>query len=199
MFKLVQYFKDFNDFQDVYHRINSMLWSQYGRGKISKEVVKYDRFSRTLEKAGCNDKNLSRLIADEYVARSPCKTFLIPGAMEIIQSLSGSYKMYIITNGFNEVQFKKINLSGLSPYFKNIFTSEDAGFQKPDAGFFQFVFSHPDINPGDSLVIGDNLITDISGAKEYGVDTVFFNPANDKDKIGASYVISKLEELLPLL
>jgi putative hydrolase of the HAD superfamily len=199
MYNLVQFFKDFDDFQDAYHRINSMLWSQYGRGKISKETVKYGRFSRCLENAGCKDKDLAKSIADEYVARSPCKTFLIPGAMATIQSLSGLYNMHIITNGFNEVQFKKINLSGLSPYFSNIFTSENAGFQKPDAGFFQFVFSHSNISRHNSLVIGDNLITDIGGAKEYGIDTVFFNPSDNKDYIGASFVISKIEELLSLL
>ena len=66
---------------------------------------------------------------------SPCKTFLMDGVMEVLEALAGKYKMFIITNGFIEVQYKKIKLSGLSPFFERIFISEEIGYQKPEAGF----------------------------------------------------------------
>lgn len=197
--KLDRYFENLDEFMDIYHRINSMLWSQYGKGKISKNIVKYHRFIHSLKEGGCNDRELANLLAEEYVERSPCKTFLINGAMELVQSLHGSYNLHIITNGFNEVQFKKVNLSGLGPYFENIFTSEDAGYQKPDAGFFHYLFYERQINPDNSLVIGDNLKTDIRGAKDAGIDSVFYNPDRQNDTIGASYNIENLVELLSFL
>jgi len=198
-YSLDGYFESFDEFNKIYHGINSMLWSQYGRGKISKETVKYGRFSRCLEKKSCYNKELARNLAEEYVKLSPCKTHLVEGAIEILEGLTGSYRMHIITNGFNEVQYKKIQLSGLMPFFEKVFTSEDAGYQKPDQGFFQFVFESNGLSPATSLVIGDNLITDIGGARDFGIDTVFYNPGGDRDFIGASYMISNMNELLPIL
>jgi len=198
-FELNRYFQSLNEFLDIYHRINNMLWSQYGKGKISKNIVKYHRFIHSLREGGCDDNNFANLLAEEYVKRSPCKTFLIDGAMEVVQSLKGSYNMHIITNGFSEVQFKKIINSGLLPDVDSIYTSEDAGYQKPDAGFFQYVFTNNQIRPNNSLVIGDNLKTDILGAKDVGIDTVFFNPDNKKDSIGATYVVGNLIEIMSLL
>lgn len=198
-FNLGNYFQNLEVFLDKYHRINSMLWDLYGRGKISKNVVKYDRFSKTLSDAGNTDKNLANQLADEYVAKSPCKTHLINGSLEVLQSLRANYKMFIITNGFTEVQYKKINLSGLGPFFDKVFTSEDAGFQKPDPGFFEFAFTYSGLNKSNSLVIGDNLITDIGGAVSFGIDTVFYNPDYKKDFIGSTYIISQMGELLSIL
>ena len=196
---LREYFADFEQFMDEYHKINAALWDQYGRGRVSKSFVKYERFIRTLGNAGCGNDDLGRHMADEYVRISPCKTFLIDGAMEVLQALAGRYKMYIITNGFVEVQYKKIKFSGLSPFFNRIFISEEIGYQKPEAGFFQFVFQNDGLKTAESLVIGDNLKTDIAGAKDYGIDTVFFNPDFAKDFIGATYQIHKLRELLGIV
>jgi len=199
VYSLDNYFESFPEFLDIYHRVNSMLWSQYGRGKVTKRIVKYERFSLSLSKKSCNDRDLARTLAEEYIRISPCKIHLVNGALEAVQGLSGSYRMHIITNGFNEVQYKKIKFSGLESYFDSVFTSEAAGYQKPDTGFFQYVIENSWIKPGQSLVIGDNLITDIGGARDFGIDTVFYNPKAEKDFIGASYMISDMRELIPLL
>ena len=196
---LSDYFIDFEDFLNKYHKINAILWDQYGKGKVTKSYVKYERFIRCLRNAGCMNDELGKSMAEEYVRISPCKTYLVDGAMEVLEALAGKYRMYIITNGFIEVQYKKIKFSGLSPYFSQVFISEEIGYQKPEAGFFQFVFQNDGIRPDESLVIGDNLHTDIAGAKEYGIDTVFFNPDFEKDFIGATYEINRMPELLGII
>lgn len=193
------YFSRFEDFLAEYHKINAILWDQYGRGKVSKTFVKYERFIRCLREAGCKDDDLGKHMAEEYVRISPCKTHLVDGVKEVLETLAGKYEMYIITNGFIEVQYKKIRLSGLSPYFREIFISEEIGYQKPEAGFFQHIFKSGNLTPRESLVIGDNLKTDIAGARDYGIDTVFFNPDFEKDFIGATYQINKMQELLGIV
>ena len=193
------FFKSFEDFLADYNLVNYRLWDDYGKGMISKDDVKYKRFINCLANAGSDRKDLACQMAEEYVSRSPCKTHLVEGAIELLQALSGKYGMHIITNGFNEVQYKKIRLSGLSPFFDNIFTSEDAGFQKPDEGFFNFVFSSNGMKKEGSLVIGDNIRSDIEGAKNYGLDTIFYNPSGQEDFAGATFMVSHLDEIQGLL
>jgi putative hydrolase of the HAD superfamily len=198
-YNLNEYFRDTDEFIVIYNRINHRLWDEYRKGLIGKEDVKYSRFSRTLEIKGVKNNETARGMAEEYVKRSPCKTALVEGAAELIQALFGKYRMHIITNGFNEVQFKKVRLSGLAPYFDNIFTSENAGYQKPDTGFFNYVFGINSLEPSESIVIGDNIQTDIIGAKNFGLDTIFYNPEGENDMAGATHVVSHLSEIQNIL
>ena len=196
---LSEYFTGFENFMHKYHKINATLWNLYGKGKVTKPFVKYERFIRCLRDAGCKNDHLGKFLAEEYVRISPCKTYLVDGVMEVLEVLAGKYDMFIITNGFIEVQYNKIKNSGLSPYFKKVFISEEIGYQKPEAGFFEYIFKYDSLIPEKSLVIGDNLHTDIAGAKDFGIDTVFFNPDFEKDFIGATYEINRMPELLGII
>ena len=56
---------------------------------------------------------------------------LIPGAIEILEYLDNKYNMHIITNGFKEVQKKKLEKSRIIKYFKTITISEEVGYKNP--------------------------------------------------------------------
>ncbi len=196
---LHEIFVSSSEFLAVYHQINGRLWDAYGRGKVSKNKVKYDRFIQTLRVGGSDNLKLAHSLADDYVVRSPQKTHLMPGVRDLIPILCQRYQLHIITNGFNEVQFTKIRNSGLTPFFTQIITSEDAGFQKPAAAYFDYLLAQTGIQVNTSLVIGDNTITDIKGAKDFGFDTVFYNPDRKHDTVGATFEIHHMSELLQII
>ena len=187
-----------DDFLRIYHPINDSLWSAYGQGKITRKEVKYDRFALSLRKVGLVNSELAQYLAEEYVVRSPRKANLMPGALEVLEILSKTGTIIIVTNGFNEVQYRKIELSGLSPFVDKIITSENAGYQKPDSRFFDFLLKETGVQVDRGLMIGDNLITDIQGAKDYGFKTVFYNPLGKDDVVGATFEIERLLDILEL-
>ena len=173
---LKKYFSSFDDFLSVYTPINEGLWLNYRNGNIPKEVVKINRFLDTFRSVGFDDVTMAEMTANEFVALSPLQTQLIPYTIEILDYLLPKYEMHIITNGFVEVQYIKLERSGLRPYFTGIFISEEIGYQKPDSNFFEYAVTNSNACKSECLVIGDNLEVDILGAKNFGLDHVYFNP-----------------------
>ena len=129
-FNLERIFSGFDHFHDTYRRFNRQLWQDYRDGKIEKEALKYVRFHLTLKAFGKNDLDLARKLGESYVNISATQTQLFPHSHEVLSYLKARYPLYIITNGFQEVQLKKISNSGLDKYFDGIITSERAGDRK---------------------------------------------------------------------
>ena len=161
-----------------YTRINDMLWGFYRKNQIKKEVLNIRRFDMTLNEFGVNDLILATHIAEDYVNLSPMKNNLFPEAREALEYLMGSCPLHIITNGFEEVQQKKLDVSDLRKYFTTITTSEEAGVKKPEPWIFELALKKAGAHPGKSLMIGDDLLVDIAGARSMGMDTMFFNPSH---------------------
>ena len=100
---------------------------------------------------------------------------MFDGAHEILAHLQSNYQLHIITNGFNEVQYLKMEKSDLTKYFKTIITSEDAGVKKPNPIIFEYALAQADANSHESIMIGDNWEADIMGAKNAGLDVIYCN------------------------
>ncbi|MBU8892845.1 MAG: YjjG family noncanonical pyrimidine nucleotidase [Bacteroidales bacterium] len=198
-YELEKIFKTFDNFYNSYVKHNDILWGDYREGKIKKSILSYKRFSLTLEEFGVNDEELAKKIALDYITISPTKKQLFPFAHDTLEYLHKKYKLYIITNGFNEVQFTKLKTSNLDKYFLKVFTSEDAGAQKPNPIIFQHALKNVNANKKDSIMIGDDLQVDILGAKDFGLDQVFFNPENLKHSENITHEINSLKELQEIL
>lgn len=186
-------------FINEYYVINDVLWEEYRQGKIDKELLRFERFKRALDKYEIFDRKLIEDFGNDYVYLSPLKTNLLPHTEEILDYLRSKYVLHIITNGFEEVQHIKLKNSGIDHYFSEIITSERAGYKKPDKRIFDFSVSLADTHVEKSIMIGDSLDADILGAKNAGMHQVFFNPNKEEHSEDITHEISSLKELKKLL
>ena len=164
------------DFFEAYTIHNTRLWGLYRESLISKDELKDTRFLITLQEFGIDDKKLASILSDEYTYRSPRKGILFPGTIETLDELKNRFQLHIITNGFEEIQHVKLEFAGLTKYFANLITSEQAESKKPDAGIFNYALEMAGATAEESLMIGDDLDVDIIGAREIGMDTILFDP-----------------------
>ncbi|MEI6815024.1 MAG: YjjG family noncanonical pyrimidine nucleotidase [Bacteroidota bacterium] len=186
-------------FIKTYLNRNEMMWEQYRFGKIDKETLRNKRFDYTFYDLEIDNEILARNLSDEYVLRSPYKTNLFPGTHEALSYLKEKYILHIITNGFKETQFIKMNSTNLTDYFSEIILSEDTGFKKPDPRIFFHSLEKADAKVEESLMVGDNLEADIAGARSAGMDQVYFNPKRVPHQQETTYEIHSLMELLEFL
>ena len=178
-FHLSEHFDDAQTFYDAYWKTNIELWAQYSKGEIQRHFLIVERFRRPLS-LGRGLENVSEErcleISDKFLELCSVKPGLVQGARELMDYLlSQGYRLHLCSNGFHEVQFKKLNACGLSGYFDNIILSEDAGANKPSRIFFDYAFRETNANPSSTIMIGDNYNTDIIGAMDAGIDTILFN------------------------
>ena len=191
--------KSFELFVETYKRVNKYLWLKYRDGKLTKEELRSRRFDETLAKLGVLNQSLSENISSLYIQNSPKQTKLLPNTKYILDFLKKKYQLHIITNGFKEVQIVKLKNSGIYNYFQNIIISEEIGALKPNKKIFLHAIDLCKSNSQECLMVGDDLISDILGAKQVDVDQVFYNYNNIKVTSKPSYVISDLKELESIL
>ena len=199
MYNLSDIIPDFNKFIDTYVFYNEQLWEKYGKGKIRKDILRTERFRLTLNRFKIKDSALVNRIRDAYMEITPRKSNLVKGAIETLAYLKLKYNLYILTNGFPEVQYTKIKNCGIESFFKKIITSEEAGWHKPDKRIFQYALKCVNAKKDDSLMIGDNLEIDIKGARNFGMDQVFYNVDNIRHKIKVTFEIKEFTELMEIL
>lgn len=171
---------DLNDFLEVYIPQNLAFWKLYREERISKIDLRYQRLKTVFDLLGksVSDDTIN-LLSDEYIANLSSFDNLFPGTIEILEYLKGSYRLHIITNGFQEIQEKKLRNSNIHGYFDKIIDSEMAGVKKPNPIIFELALKTADTIPEKSLMIGDNLEADIQGAQAVGFHTMHFNAHNE--------------------
>ena len=124
----------------------------------------------------------------------------MPHAHEVLQELSGRYNLYILSNGFEELQSRKMHSSGLDKYFKKMVLSDDLGVLKPRPEIFHFALSATQSQLKESLMIGDSWENDIVGAQGVGMHQVYYNVSGKTDlSFKPTYQITDLKELLQIL
>ncbi|HEY9168533.1 MAG TPA: YjjG family noncanonical pyrimidine nucleotidase [Lutibacter sp.] len=176
VFKKHQVKADLQKFLNYYRGINEHYWKLYREEKVTKEELRLGRLKDTFIKIKANfDIQLLESLSVDYIKVLPQHNKLFEGTHEILEHLYVNYKLHIITNGFNEVQYKKINNSGLTKYFDKIITSEDAGVKKPNRIIFDYALELTKAVSEESIMIGDNWEADIMGAKDAGFDVIFCN------------------------
>ena len=182
-------------FISTYQERNIMMWEQYRLGKIDKNTLRNKRFELTFWDMGLDADLVPKELADDYLSITPKKSYLFPHAHEVLSYLQKKYTLHIITNGFEEAQYIKLDTADLSKYFVEIVISEHTGFKKPDISIFNHSAERANATADECLMVGDGLEVDVIGAQNAGWDGVFFNPAGIKHDEKVTYEISSLDEL----
>jgi len=186
---------DFESFLYHFKQVNTALWELYDHGKIDSTVIRQERFKQILESFNVHDEKLNQDLSYQYLNRCPQKGNLMPQATKTLEYLSPRYRLSIITNGFEEIQNVKLSSGNLHRFFDHIITSQTAGHKKPAREIFDFAMKINGVDAAQTLMVGDNLVTDIAGARKASIDTVFFNPDQVKHNEEVSLEIRKLDEL----
>ena len=183
----------FEIFHQKYVELNHYYWDLYSKHQIEKETLRVIRFRETLKHFSYDDVQVADAMAEAYISISPYKKNLFPHAHEILQYLTGKYRLGLITNGFNEVQYIKIKSSGIDHYFEEMITSENAGFQKPDKRIFEHAQLKLNSAPHQCLIIGDNYDADIAGARNAGWQAIYFDPKEQGPETDVKKIASLIE------
>ncbi|MFT7229574.1 MAG: putative hydrolase of the HAD superfamily [Bacteroidia bacterium] len=152
------------DFLDIYVRNNNEMWKLYRQNKITKDVLRSKRFVDTFREMEVDEEEIPHNIWEKYLEICPTKTILMPGARETLDYLAGKYVLHLITNGFAEVQRRKLVHSDLGKYFQSLTISEEVGVQKPHPLVFETALKNAKSSLKTSHYVGDNLEADIKGA-----------------------------------
>lgn len=187
------------EFQRQFRIVNEQLWDLYDRGVIGSEVIRQERFKNILSSFQVHDEALCTSLSQDYLYACPKKGNLMPGAIEILEYLAGSYNLTVITNGFDEIQQVKLASRNLQNYFDHIITSQKAGHRKPAREIFDFALQANGVRHHEAIMIGDNLVADIGGARNAAIDAVFFNPEKTAHSVALDYEITMLDELRQIL
>lgn len=195
-----RYYASFEAFFDIYWPHNNQLWDQYRNNEIDKQTLIIERFRYMLRPMGIEDVPTVLAINNDFLQRTTTKTRLIPGAIDLLEYLHPFYKLYILSNGFREVQYKKLCNSGLAPYFSKMILSEDAACQKPNKEIFDYALVNTNSRRRESLMIGDSWDADIVGAHNSRIDQLWLNPERHAPKgFEPTFNIISLEEVKNIL
>lgn len=169
-----------DDFIAAYMPINKACWQLYQVDQMSHDELRYQRLKQSFDAlaVAISDQEINQ-IATDYIHYLPDFNHLFDDAHEVLRYLQSNYHLHIITNGFAEVQYRKMHQSNLTPYFKTITNSELAGAKKPNPIIFEHALQVASATKSNSVMIGDSLDADVLGALDFGMQAVFFNPLNE--------------------
>lgn len=185
----------------LYREINKAHWEMLERNELTKgEVLSY-RHERFFEALG---KKVDGSRVDQLYRKTIAEHghHLFDGTLEVVEELSRTHRLFIITNGVKATQQKRLQRSGLLPYFSGVFISEDTGYQKPMRAFFDYVAARIEhFDRKRTLIIGDSLTSDIKGGHDSDIDTCWYNPLGKSNPFSFSphYEIKQLNEIYQIL
>lgn len=186
--------------RSYYLELNDQLWKDFELGKIERQHIFDVRFQMMLDTFNIDGDG--KQMEQRYREWLNQGSHTIQGALALIQELAKEYDLYIVTNGVSKTQYQRLQDSGLAPYFKDIFVSEDIQAQKPNKAYFDYVLAHiPPVKKEEMLLIGDSLSSDILGANQAGIPSCWFNPDHISNDTSAKpdYEISSLEALWKII
>lgn len=201
-FHLERRFPDPQVFYDAYWAANIDLWTRYSRGEITRDFLIVERFRRPLSTGNglAVTDDLCLEMSDVFLDYCSSKPGVVEGAHSLMDYLrQRGYRMHMTSNGFHEVQYKKLAACGLRDYFDTIILSEDAGANKPSPQYFDYALKVSGASRETTLMIGDNLNTDIVGARNAGLDTILFNRWGVEPTDVPTHTVTRLLDIKDIL
>lgn len=191
---------DFKKMHTHYIYYNDKLWDRYRKGYITQQDLRLKRMWLTLLEFKIANEPLAKKMNELFLEQLPNRTALFPYTIELLNYLKNkNYPLHIITNGFEEVQQRKLQYSGLQPYFQKIITSESSNSLKPKKEIFEYALQKTGADAATSLMIGDNIEVDIEGARNAGIDQVWVNHIQEQTQALPTYTVTHLKEIEKIL
>jgi putative hydrolase of the HAD superfamily len=187
-----------DDFLEHYVPTNLKYWKLFREEKISQVDLRYHRLKEVFDLMGENaSDDLIHLLSHEYIQHLPNFGHLYDGAFEILDYLKmKNYQLHIITNGFADVQTKKLSTANISQFFKTVTDSDYAGVKKPNPIIFEKALHQAAAEVEYSVMIGDSWEADIEGAQNFGLDAIYFN--ENSQPLPEKSIITSVNHLLEL-
>ena len=193
--------EDIQAYKDYYVPMNKALWKDLELKKITKQELVNTRFAKLFAHFGIEKDGA--YLAERYQFFLSKQGQIFPGVEDLLKKLiHQGFELYAATNGITYIQTGRLEQSGISPYFKEIFISEQLHTQKPDAAFYEKIGARiPNFDKNQTLMIGDSLSADIQGGNNAGIDTVWYNPDHLENKTQAqpTYEVDSYQALLEIL
>lgn len=170
-----------SEFLAVYKPLNREFWKLYRDEKISKEDLRYQRLKIAFDRVQYPiSDELIHVLAIEYIEYLPEFSHLFDDTFEILTYLKEKYELHIITNGFEEIQTKKMDSSKISHFFSRIITSDSVQVKKPNPKVFYHALEVANATIENSIMIGDSVEADIEGAMNIGMQAIHCNFENEE-------------------
>ena len=193
--------EDIQAYKDYYVRMNKALWKDLEQKKITKSELINTRFAKLFAHFGIEKDGSYLAERYQFFLSKQGQTF--PGVEDLLKKLiSKGYELYAATNGITYIQTGRLEQSGIAPFFKEIFISEQLHTQKPDAEFYEKIGARiPNFDKNQTLMIGDSLSADIQGGNNAGIDTIWYNPHHlgNKSLAQPTYEVDSYQALLEIL
>lgn len=179
---------------------NTKIWKRLEDGEITKAQLRENRWNLILKKLGIDFNG--RILEEMFENGVSQTAYPVEGAYDLLSYLKGKYSLYVMSNGFRQIQENRLKIGNFARFFDDVFTSEDADAEKPSKIFFDYCFNKLSNPPkSDVILIGDSLTADITGALNYGIDSIWFN----KNRIAPpifpqpTHTVTELKEIIKIL
>ena len=193
--------EDIQAYKGYYVPMNKALWKDLEEKKITKQELVNTRFAKLFAYFGIEKDGA--YLAERYQFFLSKQGQIFPGVEDLLKKLiHQGYELYAATNGITAIQTGRLAQSGIAPFFKEIFISEQLHTQKPDAAFYEKIGARiSNFDKKNALMIGDSLSADIQGGNNAGIDTVWYNPDHLENNTQAqpTYEVDSYQALLEIL
>ena len=181
----------------LYRDISESLWDKVNRRLMQKEALSDLRWELLFRVIGASCPYEE--IDGRILVGLRSVTLCVDGAIELMEHLSPRYRIYAASNSGGDIQHDRLRVSGISPYLSGAFISSEVGYNKPDPRFFEHCLKEAGVTAEESVMIGDNVIADMSTPKAMGFTTILLDPGGTKDPTYADYVVQQLSDIKDII
>lgn len=165
----------------TYLSINVPLWAAYHRGEIAQDELMVRRFRDFAGALGLNVD--AQAWNREYLALLGDCGDVIPGAVELLQALKPHCVLALATNGLKDIQRRRLKDNPITPYLDAVFISQEMGIGKPNKAYFQRILTELNADPATTVMVGDDLNSDIQGAINAGIDSIWYSRSQQESPL----------------
>lgn len=198
-YNISTYYPTFEDFIEVYSKNTHHLWELYALGEIDKRTLIDKRFYKPFEQFSTVSREYLDEMNKDFMTRVVHIDYHIDGAKELLEYLKPKYKIVMLSNGFTELQYDKLESVGFTKYFDEVVLSDVVGVNKPHPGIFNFAMNKVGANIEETIMIGDNYLADIKGAMDSNIDQIWYNPNSLNGEEKPTFTVKTLQEIAQIL